>query len=144
MHKNMKVKMPVVIVLVVLVSSYVGYAYGKYARVAVKQIPPGAAYSVVAGPDGVARLGTKGTNTVAGTVISRNAESMVIKLQKGTTKDIFFDTTTAVLKSVSGKISDIPVDANVIVTGAPNSDESITAYSIQIRPAGLASTTQPR
>lgn len=70
----------------------------------------------------------------AGKVISKDDKSITIQLSSGGSKIIFYSPTTTVEKNVSGQISDIVVGSEVVVTGAPNSDGSVNATSVQLKP----------
>lgn len=72
---------------------------------------------------------------VVGTIISMDATSATIQLPTGGSKIVFFTDSTDVGKSVSGKKTDLAVGEQVSAVGTPNQDGSITAQSIQIRPA---------
>jgi hypothetical protein len=50
---------------------------------------------------------------------------------------VLLSPTTQILKSVTGAASDLTVGSEVTITGTTNSDGSVSATSIQIRPAGM-------
>lgn len=83
--------------------------------------------------------GTGGENggIIAGEIISKDDKSVTIKLRDGGSKIIFLSSSTSVMKTVGGATSDIVVGGQITATGNANSDGSITAQSIQIRPTQI-------
>ena len=75
-------------------------------------------------------------NFAGGEIISKDATSITVKLQDGSSKIVFVSSSTPVLTSVQGNLNDLNVGDNITVIGTQNSDGSITSQSIQIRPIG--------
>ncbi|HTH93055.1 MAG TPA: hypothetical protein VL576_01055 [Candidatus Paceibacterota bacterium] len=77
-----------------------------------------------------------------GQVVSMDSNSITISIpgtqtgQTGGSKIILFSPSTSILKTSAGTASDISIGSTITATGTPNSDGSITASSIQIRPSG--------
>ena len=60
-----------------------------------------------------------------------------MKLPDGSTKIVFYSGTTTIDKTAQGTSTDLKTGETVAVNGSANSDGSITAQRITVRPAGL-------
>ncbi|MCX6739243.1 MAG: hypothetical protein NT098_04320 [Candidatus Parcubacteria bacterium] len=81
---------------------------------------------------------------VSGEILSKDAKSITVKDRTGGSKMVFLGATTEVMKSAQGTIDDLAVGTSIITNGTPNADGSITAQTIQIRPAGTPEIGAPR
>jgi len=71
-----------------------------------------------------------------GEIIRADSSSLTIKQQDGSTKTVYYSSSTTVSKMATGTTADLSVGTNVTANGTANSDGSVTATTIQIRPAG--------
>jgi hypothetical protein len=72
-------------------------------------------------------------NFIAGEVISKDEKSLTIKLPDGSTKIVFYSSSTQITKPSLGSIEDIENGKQIFVSGTQNSDGTYTATVIQIR-----------
>lgn len=90
------------------------------------------------GANGAGGMGARGSMNsggfTAGEIISKDASSVTIKMQDGSTKIVLVGSSTQVMKSTTGSFNELTTGANVTVTGTVNSDGSVTAQVIQLRP----------
>ena len=90
------------------------------------------------------RAGAKGGNFPNGEIISSDDKSVTVKLLTGGSKIVFLSDSTKITKTVDASSADLSAGTNIAVNGSQNSDGSITAAAIQIRPVQSPSqqTTQ--
>lgn len=72
---------------------------------------------------------------LSGTVAAKDASSITIDTRDGSSHVVLITPSTNVLKSVSGTLNDLSIGSAVTVTGSQNSDGSVAANLIQLRPA---------
>lgn len=142
MKKNHVIGVIVALVVVGGASFYAGTSYAKSGTPARGQF--NASFTTGAGGTFAGRAGMMGTATragggfTAGKIISSSNGSISIEQQNGSSTElVLLSPSTQILKQTSGSASDLTDGTEVVVTGTSNSDGSLTASSIQIRPAGM-------
>jgi len=90
--------------------------------------------------------GTRGNavngGLLSGTVAKQDAGSITLNTRDGSSRIILITPATTVQKSVNGVLSDVTVGSTIFVTGSTNSDGSVSASSIQLRPELPPATVQ--
>ena len=131
MNKTNKIISGIVVLLIVGGGAfYGGMLYGKSHPV----IQPGAPLNN--GARLSRNFGAGAGGLTMGSVIAKDASSITLQLPNNTgSKIIFYSDATQITKTASGTPDDLTNGTTVSVTGTTNSDGSITAQSIQIRPA---------
>lgn len=135
--KNKKIGLAVAGVVLVGASFGGGYAF------ATSQTPTGPSFTMGANMPGGQFMRTGGTGNrmmggfISGEILSKDANTITVKTQDGSTKIVLVGGSAQILKSEITTTSDLVVGENVTVTGSTNSDGSLTAQSIQLRPAGV-------
>lgn len=125
-------------IVVALLVFYGGFSYGKTHASAAVAANGRNFGGVAAGGQGMgARMRTSAGQAggfVIGKILSKDATSMTVSLQNGGSKIVFLASSTPVMKTVAGSVSDLAVGTTVQVTGSAGADGSVTARSVEIRP----------
>ncbi|HRH23372.1 MAG TPA: DUF5666 domain-containing protein [Candidatus Magasanikbacteria bacterium] len=94
------------------------------------------------GQGGGARF-TGGAGFTSGEILSKDESSMTVKLMDGGSKIVLFSASTTVMKATEVSKDELAVGEQVTVTGATNTDGTVSAQSVQVRsgdvglPAGM-------
>jgi len=77
--------------------------------------------------------GGAGAGFVSGEVMAKDSQSLTLKMTDGSSKIIFFSSSTGISKTAAGTINDVEIGKQIMVSGTQNSDGSYTAKTIQLR-----------
>lgn len=121
--------------ILVVVAFYGGMKYGQGSTPAAGA-PGTRNFSGMTGARGT-RGGGFGSGA-AGQIVSIDSTSITLSIPGGSgSRNVFYTGTTPIMKSVTGAVSDLKVGETISVNGTANSDGSVTAQSIQLRPAPI-------
>lgn len=141
---NKKIGFVVLGIIVLVGVFYGGMVYGKSQKPA---SPTGATAFAGRMRGGTGGLGAGGFTT--GQIIAKDATSITVQLTTGGptgtpsgSKIVFVDSNTKVSKQATGTLSDLAIGTEVSVTGTPNTDGSLSATAVQIRPTNIVKPTQ--
>lgn len=77
---------------------------------------------------------SNGGGLLSGIVAAKDATSITLNTRDGSSRVVLVTSATTVSKSVNGSVTDVSVGSNIIVSGTTNSDGSIVATLLQLRP----------
>ena len=80
---------------------------------------------------------------VNGEVMAKDEKSMTMKLRDGGSQIVFFSASTTIGKMTDGSLQDLVTGTQVMVAGNTNTDGSMTAQSIQLRPEMMRASSAP-
>lgn len=133
---NKSIIMTIATIILIVAAFFVGKSYGS--SHAATATTASRTRGGMAGMTGTytGRAGMAGGATI-GQVVSMDSSSITVSIPNGGgSKIILYTPTTTVSKTTAGAISDVTVGSTITAIGTANSDGSITATAIQIRPAG--------
>lgn len=138
--KEKKSKMPksfiaVAIIAVLVIGGGAFYGGMKYQNYRLNQQRTQRMGNFSGGNAGANRPGSRASGSfITGSIIAKDDKSITIKSQDGSTKIVYFSDSTTIAKSDQGTSSDLSVGENVNANGSANSDGTVAAQNIQIRP----------
>ena len=138
MNQNKLISIGAGCLAVGLVIGFFGGTYYQSKQASVSQSGSGmrGQFGGAGGGAGAGARGSRGGfGGTTGDVVSKDATGITVKSRDGGSKVILITPSTTVGHMTTGTIEDITTGVTVIVNGTSNSDGSVTANSIQIRPA---------
>ncbi len=136
-EKNKKIGLIVLGIIILAGVFYGGVVYGKSHALATVNTRGQGGQAFGNGIRGTRGAGGLGGFTT-GEIIGKDDKSITVKLMDGGAKIIFLDTNTTISKFAAASVTDLATGTQVSVTGTPNTDGSMNAQSVQIRPARTA------
>lgn len=138
---NNKTTQIIIAVVLIAVSFYVGMKYGTSKSSALGN--GNRSGNFVAGQNGMRMNNRGGNGAMFGEIISKDENGITVKSQDGSTKIILISKSTSISKQADGTLTDLVIGKSVSINGTVNSDGSITAGTVQLRPAMMFGSTTP-
>jgi len=100
-------------------------------------------FSQMGGGQSGGRMGgtQAGGSFINGEIIAKDDKSVTIKLGDGGSRIVFYSSSTQVQKMADMLLADLTIGQKVATSGTANSDGSITAQTIQLRPEVISPTS---
>jgi pectate lyase len=121
----------------IIVAGGIGYYVGSHRVSTASNMRQGMMGQAGLGARGGFARGASG-GMVNGSVVSLTDNVLTLKARDGGSRVILFTAGTKVTKSVDGARTDVKDGVNVVILGTQNTDGSITAETVQIRPDGTS------
>jgi hypothetical protein len=142
---NKKTLVILLVVIVVLVAGGVAaWQFSKNKNSAGQASAKLGGANFAAGQTGAGQRGARGAKAnfggASGNVLSKDNNSLTIQLANGGSAIAFYSGSTRVSKNIDVQTADLAVGQMVSIRGTKGSDGTISASSVQIRPAGSANS----
>jgi hypothetical protein len=144
-NSTMKRILPILIVIVVAggIGFYVGTKVSSGTAPTLGQFRGGPGTVGTASSTRTGRQGGMNGGFTGGEVVSVSDTSLTVELSDGGSKIILLSPTTRVFAITESSLLSVATGTEVSVTGTTNSDGSVTADTIQVRPAGGTPAAPP-
>ncbi len=74
---------------------------------------------------------------INGEIIKKDDKSITVKANDNSSKIIYFSASTTISKFAEGSKNDLQIGDNIMANGTSNSDGSVVAQMIQMRPNNI-------
>ncbi|MFA5185283.1 MAG: hypothetical protein WC551_02260 [Patescibacteria group bacterium] len=130
----------------VVIIALVCFGLGFLTSNLIKSKTPANGFNPAAMGGGAGGFGQRGTGQVGnrtarmggfinGTLLKKDATSLTIKMRDGSSKIVLVTSSTKALKMADTTLDEFTEGADVMVSGTANPDGSVTAQTVQVRPA---------
>lgn len=129
---NNKITIAVGAAVLIGLAFFGGYKYATAKSVSAATTVGGQYAGRSGGMRGTGRFASGGA--AFGQIVSKDDKSITVTTQGGGSRIIFLSASTTVSKMTQGTFADLAVGQSVSVTGTANSDGSMTATAVDLRP----------
>jgi len=124
-------------IITAVIALAIGFAAGYFIHTSSAKTLAGGTFARTGGStfSGTRGGAANGAGFLTGTVAAKDSGSITLNTRDGSSHVVLITPATTVSKSVTGSQSDVAVGSTIIVSGTTNSDGSVVASLIQLRPA---------